>query len=177
MRKTLTFLLILSFLAGCQSKQKVEKEFGEDNMEKGYRRSPFKMYLSVIDGPGLKAVIKNGTSEKHLLNYDSFFNPVVLHLIDKSGREIKPGDERVAMDHSGKKQPPEEMAPGGEFIIEREFEIDGGGIYKINWELYIFMNIKPGKYEAYAEYNNGSLETPGTIRSNTVTINLPPDKK
>ena len=94
--------------------------------------------------------LKNTSDEPQTLAYDSFFAPVMLTLSNKKGRKIEFQDQRVAMDHTGEREPPIILQPNDILTTLGFFRKQDNGKYRLDWELYIAQDLAPGTYEAQA---------------------------
>lgn len=153
--------------------------------------SPFDLVLSVVEGPGLRAVIRNRSQKEQVLCHDIFWQSVNLVLEGTKGQEVRRDDERTRMkplspiDNSAfiTLKPGETYEP-----FNASFRKNHNNECQFEWGYTNFYLSQPGKYAAkaslesirdsWAEGKGGPWHTvknvwKGVLESNRVEFNLP----
>jgi hypothetical protein len=152
---------------------------------------PFEIRLSVTEGPGLRAVLKNRSNRKQVYLHEEYVQPSELVLASSSGAAVRSYDTRSEMkyDNTAYRAMYQPLAPDREAVLgEARFEKSGPGAYTIEWGPFRFADLSSGAYRArvvwksekdsYTESDSGKKGRlkdvwKGTVTSNTVEVVLP----
>ncbi len=147
--------------------------------------------LAGTPGPGLEAVLHNGTTAEVRLVHDPGVQPSELVLTNSAGRRITPFDQRTIekTDRTVYKGMFAAIAAGGELTLDRAvFGKQPQGGYQIVWGPYHYTDLVPGVWRARVVFDSrldtarrrdtgASMPMPsvwkGRLTSNEVEIRLP----
>jgi len=109
------------------------------------------LVLKVIDGPGLLVELINRSPDVQGYCFDTFWQPCILSLKDKSGKAVEYDDRRTIMKPTmpiGSSAFGSLGPGGGEELQSSQFVRFGKFGYDLAWDYCKFSNIPPGVYLA-----------------------------
>ena len=151
----------------------------------------FEISLSIIDGPGLMAILRNRSSVERTLLHDTYLQPSEVVLINTSGQVVVPFDTRSIKKYDATvyRFSYTKLPPGGEMVLYEEcFKARGNNDYELWWGPYHFEHLPSGIYKTYVIWKSevdswvdqesgaqGQMEGIwiGSVKSNQVELRLP----
>ena len=144
-------------------------------------QTDIKLSLQVTQGPGLEAVLHNGSAAEMKVLVNENLQPVQLILEDATGAVVKPFDERTRRKYDRRVSAGmyAKIASQSKITLTRaQFREAAAGEYELLFGPYRFRNLRPGLYKAHAIFESKIDEKTegvwkGTARSDRVELNLP----